>query len=146
MRIYVASSWRNPYQQMVVLALRNLGFDVYDFKNPPSREGFKWESIDPYWRSWDTSEYIRALDHPIADAGFNSDFSAMQECDACVLVLPAGRSAHSEAGFMKGAGKKVYVLQLTPEEPELMYKMFNGICDNFDELCDILLTGLGNVD
>ena len=31
----------------------------------------------------------------------------MQEADFCVLLLPCGRSAHSEAGWMKGNGKKV---------------------------------------
>ncbi len=145
MKIYVASSWRNPYQPSIVLELRDLGFEVYDFKNPPLREGFKWESIDPYWRYWSTSDYIRALDHPMADAGFNSDFNAMKEADACVLVLPAGRSAHSEAGYMKGAGKKVYVLQLTPEEPELMYKMYDGVYEDTDELFDVLKLESNNI-
>lgn len=31
---------------------------------------------------------------------------------------------------MKGAGKKVVVYQLWDEEPELMYKLFDGICLN----------------
>lgn len=31
MKIYVASSWRNPSQQTVVQALRGAGHDVYDF-------------------------------------------------------------------------------------------------------------------
>ena len=33
MKIYLASSWRNRYQQDVVKALREVGFTVYDFKN-----------------------------------------------------------------------------------------------------------------
>lgn len=33
-KIYVASSWRNPFQQEVVNILRDLGHEVYDFKNP----------------------------------------------------------------------------------------------------------------
>lgn len=31
---------------------------------------------------------------------------------------------------MKGAGKKVVVYQVWEEEPELMYKLFDGICLN----------------
>ena len=34
-KIYVASSWRNVFQQDVVAILRDLGHEVYDFKNPP---------------------------------------------------------------------------------------------------------------
>lgn len=34
-KIYVASSWRNVFQQDVVGILRDLGHEVYDFKNPP---------------------------------------------------------------------------------------------------------------
>ena len=33
--IYVASSWRNPYSEDVVRRLRQEGFPVYDFRNPP---------------------------------------------------------------------------------------------------------------
>ena len=33
-KTYVASSWRNPFQQEVVNILRDLGHEVYDFKNP----------------------------------------------------------------------------------------------------------------
>ena len=33
-KIYVASSWRNVFQQDVVNILRDLGHEVYDFKNP----------------------------------------------------------------------------------------------------------------
>ena len=32
-RIYVASSWRDPYQPEVVAALREAGHEVYDFRN-----------------------------------------------------------------------------------------------------------------
>jgi hypothetical protein len=84
--------------------------------------------IDEDWENWSIDQYRAALEHPIAQAGFKSDFDAMQWADVCVLVLPCGRSAHSEAGWMKGAGKKVIVYQIWEEEPELMYKLFDGVC------------------
>ena len=34
-RIYVASSWMNPYYEQVVKRLREEGHEVYDFRNPP---------------------------------------------------------------------------------------------------------------
>lgn len=46
-KIYVASSWRNVFQQDVVNILRNFGHEVYDFKNPPhGNGGFQWSDID----------------------------------------------------------------------------------------------------
>ncbi len=127
MKIYVASSWRNEYQQEVVSILRSLGHEVYDFKNPPGRTGFSWSQIDPDWEEWDTVQYREALDHSVAIAGFKSDFDAMKWADCCVMVLPCGRSANTEAGWMKGAGKSVYVYSPLPQEPELMYKLYDGI-------------------
>lgn len=36
-RIYVASSWRNPYQPGIVDLLRMHGHKAYDFRNPPGK-------------------------------------------------------------------------------------------------------------
>ena len=128
MKIYVASSWRNPHQPEVVDILRQLGHEVYDFRNPKEGDfGFSWSEIDPKWEAWSTEEYIEALSHPIAEAGFKNDFDAMKWADCCLMVLPCGRSANTEAGWMKGAGKPVYVFSPTKQEPELMYKIYDGI-------------------
>ena len=132
--IYVASSWRNQEQPAVVQALRNSGFDVYDFKNPePGNQGFHWSEIDPEWQAWTPESFIEKLEHPIAQDGFQLDMDALDACDICVLVMPSGRSAHLEAGYAAGAGKLVVVL-LTDSEPELMYLM-----------CDILATSISEV-
>lgn len=134
MKIYVASSWRNAFQPEVVEILRLMGHEVYDFRNPPNRSGFAWSEIDPNWENWTSEEYKAALDHPLAEAGFNSDFDGMKWADVCVMVLPCGRSANTEAGWMKGAGKKVYALQPTECEPELMYKIYDGVLTGMEDL------------
>lgn len=134
MKIYVASNWRNERQPEVVDALRNAGHEVYDFKNPPNGTGFSWSSIDPKWSHWTNAEYRQALNHPLAVAGFASDFDAMQWADVCVLVMPCGRSVHVEAGWMQGAGKPTIVLQETEAEAELMYKMFELVTDSLEEV------------
>ena len=123
MRIYVASSWRNDYQPDVVATLCTLGHEVYDFRNPPHRAEFGWDEICTNWQDWDIEEFREALSHPLAEAGFASDFRAMQWADALVLVMPCGRSAHLEAGWAVGAGKPTGILLIDRDEPELMYKM-----------------------
>jgi hypothetical protein len=135
MRIYVASSWRNGVQPSVISFLREAGHEVYDFRNPSEGDiGFHWSEIDPAWQQWSFDAYRSALSHPVADAGFKSDFDAMKWADACVLVLPCGRSAHLEAGWFAGAGKPLVILILEKCEPELMYKMADSICLSMDEL------------
>lgn len=137
MKIYVASSWRNTVQPDVVALLRTAGHEVYDFKNPPNRSGFGWEQLCENWRNWSLSEFIEALKMPIAKAAFKSDYDAMQWADAGVLVMPCGRSAHLEAGYFVGAGKPLIIL-LSEGEPELMYKMADGLCLTVDDVLDDL--------
>jgi hypothetical protein len=56
------------------------------------------------------------------------------------LVLPCGRSAHVEAGWMKGAGRKViaYIPNGCAIEPELMYRMFDCITSDIHEVISVL--------
>lgn len=127
MKIYVATSWRNTWQPEVVACLREAKHDVYDFRNPePGDSGFSWSEIDPNWKEWSPEQYRDALQHPIAKRGYGHDIRALRECEACVLVLPSGRSASWELGYAIGQGKKAYVLLpwigAFQVEPELMYQ------------------------
>lgn len=133
-KIYVASSWRNPIQSLVVQELRKHGHDVYDFKNPKEGDkGFHWSEIDPDWKSWSPEKYRGCLDHPIAEKGFKSDFDAMEWADTFVGVMPFGRSASLEMGWGAGHGKKT-ILLLEYGEPELMVKMLDYICCSLNEV------------
>jgi hypothetical protein len=136
-KIYVASSWRNEQQKDVVTALRCEGHEVYDFKNPTPNTGFSWAEIDHDWQQWNNEQYLEALNYPIANRGFKSDFDAMKWADICVLVMPCGRSAHVEAGWMQGASKPTIVL-LSQAEPELMYKIFENIVTDIADLLNVL--------
>ena len=155
-KVYVASSWRNQRQPEVVRALREAGHEVYDFKNPhatgPDRGrrgvGFSWREVDPNWQSWTTSQYLDALEHEAAVDGFESDMDALRWADACVLVMPCGRSAHLEAGWAQGSRRQLIILldSGTPAEPELMYAMAYGICDTVDQVLAMLVENEGVPD
>jgi len=135
-RIYVASSWRNAYQPSVVAVLRDAGHEVYDFRNPFNGvKGFAWSEIDPEWQTWSAALYRELLTtHPIAARGFLSDLRGMQWADTCVLVLPCGRSAHLEAGWFCGQGKRTIILTRDGEEPELMALLATDICISMNEV------------
>ena len=79
MNIYVASSWRNPWQPGVVKLLRNAGHEVYDFREPvPGERGFAWSDIDPDWQEWRPEVYRKALKHKVAEHGFSRDMTALR--------------------------------------------------------------------
>lgn len=62
----------------------------------------------------------------------------MEWADTCVLLMPCGRSAHIEAGYMKGRGKRLIVYYPTTDrngfEPDLMYLLADHIAIGPDEL------------
>jgi hypothetical protein len=145
MKVYVASSWRNERQPEVVRAIRAAGHQVYDFRNPNEEileldQGFHWSDIDPEWQTWPPSQFINALDHPLALGGYNRDYAALETADAVVLVMPCGRSAHLELGFGVGRGKASIIL-LSDGEPELMYKMVPNLVTSIEEV----IIALGNI-
>lgn len=148
MRIYVASSWRNAEQPGVVAALRAAGHEVYDFREPvPGETGFSWSELDPSLPvgpadlELPAEQICTMLEHPIAEHGFGRDFAAMRWCDALVLVLPSGRSAHLEAGWAAGAGKATIGL-MADGEPDLMWKLLDHLCTTVDEVVALLERGL----
>ena len=126
MKIYVASSWKNAHQQKVVEVLRSAGHEVYDFRKPRAgNDGFSWQQVDPTYQRGlhvPAEHWRRLVDHPVALEGHALDLGAMKWADACVYVLPCGRSASFEAGWFAGQGKKLVVLAFEPTEPELMFR------------------------
>ena len=138
-KIYVASSWRNEYYPEVVEKLREAGHEVYDFRNPPSGDpGFKWSSVSEDYMEWTPQQYRDMLQHSKAERQFHNDIEAMEACDTCVLVLPCGRSAHTEAGWFAGRGKLTIAYIPERQEPELMYKLFSKVCCSIEELIEAL--------
>lgn len=120
MKVYVASSWRNEVQTVVVVELELQGHSVYDFKRDG---GFGWHQIDPLWKGWGAEQYLSALRHPLAVAGFRSDMQALRNSDACVIVQPCGVSAALEFGWAVGAGKFTVAYVTGMREPDLMFEM-----------------------
>lgn len=143
-RIYLASSWRNGFHKETLASLREWGHGVYDFKGRDAMAGggpvataFSWSEIDPEWQTWKPSVYReRVTTHQRAASGFLGDLRGMEWADTCVLLLPCGRSAHIEAGYMKGRGKRLVIHYVSDqrEEPDLMYLLADQITIGTDEL------------
>lgn len=136
MNVYVASSWRNEHQPDIVKALRGIGLDVFDFREHP-------EPTPPWGemgygpgagRHWTTDEIGRAYNDPRTAAVFARDMAGLRPADVTVLVLPAGRSAHLEAGYARGAGQKLIVFNPEGIEPEIMTLMADFIVADVNSL------------
>ncbi len=125
MRIYVASSWRNKHQESMVRALKAGKHDVFDFKDT---KGYHLKEADPDWKNWSRELYLSVLKTPEAKKGFSRDLKHLDYAELGVLVLPAGSSAHIEAGYLIGQGKPVIIYMPEQVEPELMYKLAYHIC------------------
>ena len=140
MRIYVASSWRNEArQQATVLALREAGHEVYDFRNPaPGDTGFGWRQCATPEQLRDPQRFRdEVLTHPIARAAFEKDMGALRAAEVTVLVLPCGRSAHLELGWGARNARSVVLLDDPISEPELMYLCNDHICVTIAEVVSV---------
>jgi len=127
-RIYLASSWRNHAQPLLVELLRSQGHEVYDFRHPAEGDdGFSWREIDKDWEKWTPEQYVEALRHPAARRGLALDVGGMEWSDTVVLLQPCGRSAHLEIGWAIGSGRETHVLLVPGQEPELMVGMATGL-------------------
>ena len=135
--LYVASSWRNPLYGGVIEVLKAAKVLHYDFRHPaPGNDGFHWREIDGGWQTWTPSVYRQALEHPLACRSFRCDMDALKACTRLLLVLPCGRSAHLELGYVIGAGKEtiIYYPETEQLEPELLYKAATHLCVTMGEV------------
>jgi len=126
MKVYLASSWRNPRLDDVVAGLVALGHSVYDFRAQPG--AFSWssalEGLNP--QALNRYQVLRALRLPAVADQFALDMAALNSCGVMVLALPAGRSAHLEAGYFAGNGKPVFTLLADNDGVDLMHLMLGG--------------------
>jgi hypothetical protein len=138
-KVYIASSWRNPFFELVAKAITTAGHELLSFKEPG--HSFSWDEIDPNWESWTPEEYIEALlrDNK-AILGFRHDMMLIDGADWVVMLMPCGLSSGIELGYASGRGKKTMTLIL-PEakvRPDLMIKVSRVIVDSTDKMVDIL--------
>lgn len=138
-KIYIASSGENQYFPNVVNRLRDCGHKIYDFRNPPrDKSFFTLQGIYSKEEKKSVFQYKQRLQHSDSDEQFNAHLDALNWADICFLILPCGRNALIEAGWMKGIGKKVIAYVPVMHETELMYQLFDIITDDLDIIIQYL--------
>jgi hypothetical protein len=134
--IYVIGSLRNPCITEVGNALRGAGYDTFEDWHAGGKEA------DDEWQRYERERgrtYKEALRGYHALNVFNFDLYHLNRSHAAVLVMPAGRSAHLELGYIIGQGKPGYVLfDQEPERFDVMYNFATDVCFSIEELMGAL--------
>jgi hypothetical protein len=140
MKIYIASSWKNEVEVMMLAdTLRAAGHAVDCFcDSGGGRFVFSYvELVDP--SKIDALEFLKI---PKAKKAFVEDKKWIDWADAVVLLLPSGRSSHLEAGYAVGSGKRLFILgEFPPGEFDAMYGFAEGLFRKQDDLVKALSAG-----
>jgi hypothetical protein len=134
MKIYLASSWKNEILvQKWANTLRDLGHEVDAFIDSFGGRyvfHFSWVGDSKLF------DCINFLEDERSIKAFYEDKKWLDWCECCLLILPAGKSAHLEAGYAKGRNKKLIIWQdMFPKgEFDVMYKFADLITDNVNEI------------
>jgi hypothetical protein len=126
----VITRWRNKVEaEELIEKLRAKGKKVYSFfegdgsvqslksdgiKYTPLEFMQKYESIS----DWRNDLGVRKI--------FEVDLAALKNSENVILLLPAGKSAHIEAGIAYGLGKKLILIG-EQKETESLYLIFDKV-------------------
>lgn len=139
MKIYIATSWKLELEAKALAEnLRMYGHEVDLFCDPTTgRFVFSFQALgDP---SQLDQHQINA--NELAQRAFIQDRSMIEWSDAVVMMLPCGKSAHLEAGYAKGLGKKLFIFdreQFPKGQIDVMYQFADGLASSFHELRGML--------
>ncbi len=126
--IYVIGSMRHNRPREVARLLREQGYDVFD----------DWQAgapdADDRWQHYESERgrtYLQALGAPFAQQAFQFDKRYLDSASIGVLVMPAGKSAHLELGYVIGKGKRGFILleNENPERWDIMYNFARVVAD-----------------
>lgn len=134
--IYIAGALKNPAVIDLANDLQAAGFDPFaDWITPgPEADSFLLDYAKK--RGW---SYKKALESYAATHVFYFDKFHIDRCDALVLLMPAGKSAHIELGYARGCGKPAFILfDAEPERIDVMYKFATDIFFDKTELIQAL--------
>lgn len=128
MKVYVAGSFSNKENIRIIgQELRRYWIDTYVFCD---EDTVTCKMSDELRTAYDMNTMtIKSIYNTklLSSIGLEN-LSALTECDALVLVLPSGRSAHLEAGWMIGRQRPVYIIgPLVYGEFDAMYVMANHV-------------------
>lgn len=127
-KLYLASSWKLfPLLRPLAQKIRTLGYDVYlfcDEKEPAAKLSLALRLKEEV-QKWTTPDSLEDED---VNKIFKLNLGWMDACDILLLVMPSGKSAHLEAGYVKGRGRPIIAWGEFPEgDWDAMYGLFDFV-------------------
>lgn len=127
----VIGKFRNAENvRALITAIRNKGKTCYDFTAKPADPNNPDAPVEDQMKALEGHSDF--LNDPVHRAHYEKDLAGLKNARTVILLLPAGTSAHVEAGIAFGLGKKL-VLIGEPEKPETLYFIFNEYFKTVDE-------------
>lgn len=138
---FIASRWRNKKTVLELTEkIRKKGKTVYCFIEG---DGTDYELKDTEQRHT-PEEFMKKFENipdwindPKVKEIFEVDMKALRDSETLILLLPAGKSAHLEAGAAYGMGKKCIVIG-EQKETESLYLIFDEFYDTIDDFISSL--------
>ena len=119
----------------LIKGIEDKGYSCYNFLAKPctpESEGLPWvdqmnilESSEDFWND------------PNHRRHFEEDMAGLRSADTIVLLLPAGKAAHMEAGVSYGLNKNMVIIGEV-ENPETLYLMFEKRYPDIESFLDSL--------
>ena len=126
MKIFIASPWKNKDQvEKLMEELQAKGHEAHSFIESGANL-LSGEPIEDYMKMFNEAlKNWQQQDERVSKI-FSSELETLKKCDLVVLLLPAGISAHLEAGIAYGWGKRVILIGPIPK-PEIVYLIFDKV-------------------
>ncbi|WP_195724211.1 hypothetical protein [Paenibacillus monticola] len=139
-KIYLASSWKNAELVKYFKGeLQANGHEVDAFCDPEAgRFVFSFDKLPKV----EEMNAQTVLQESIVKRAFYEDKKWLDWADTVLLILPAGKSAHLEAGYAAGAGKRLIIYQdeFPAGDFDVMYGFADLITSYLSEVIDFLKT------
>jgi len=132
---FISGKWRNKDKVLqLTKAIRDKGYSVYCFlesehsidriANDPEEDMQNFEKLD-----WRNDSYVKKV--------FENDMEGQRNSSTFVMLLPAGKSCHIEAGVAYGLGKKCILIGVQ-KEAESLYLIFDMVYLTEEEFLNTL--------
>jgi len=135
MKYFIASRWQNMKKvQTLTENLKNLGNTVFSYVPDernfvPERELEAGLEMFKKIKNWRQDNKLRNI--------FEKSLAGLEDSDAVILLLPAGKTSHIEAGIGYGLGKHMILIG-EPESAEPHYLVFDTWYKTIEEFVSAL--------
>lgn len=139
MKIYLASSWKNKtYVCRWANYLRFFKFEVDAFCDEECKDRIVYDTSKI--KNLGNTNIKKFMKHNMVQKAFKEEKKWIDRCNVLLLLLPAGKSSHLEAGYAAGVGKKVIVYneKFILGEYDAMYGFADLITDDLGDVVTFL--------